>query len=155
MDKQHSPEELSKLKEIFSLFDTKNVGVITSRDLCICLKSLGYNPTEAESQDLIMKASPDGNGYLRFPEFVSMMSGKQEAVDSDAELKETFHVFDSNGSGFIGADELMRVMASLGEEITEEEAVELIRTVNPNGHDDLDYEQFLMLISSQPVTGKI
>ena len=145
--KRSSADEASDLKEVFSLFDTKDVGFITSRDLSICFTSLGYNPTEAECQDLINEVSPNGDGYLRFPEFVSMMSDKQEAEDGDEELKEVFHVFDSKGNGFIEASELKHVMANLGEDISDEEAIHLIRTVNSNGHDFLDYEHFLILIS--------
>ena len=148
VDKELSAMETSKLKEIFLLFDTKGIGFITSRDLCVCFKSLGYNPTEAECQDLINEVSPDGDRCLRFPEFASMMSSNQVTGGNEEELKEVFRVFDSNGSGLIGADELKQVMENLGEGISKEEAIALIRSVNPNGQDNLDYEQFLMLIST-------
>ena len=147
--KDLTTDNLSTLKEAFLLIDTKDVGFITSRDLCMCLRSLGYNPTEAECQDLINKVHPEGDGRLHFDEFVTMMCGKEKNEEYD-ELKEVFHVFDCTGNGYVGPSELKRVMENLGEHISHEEANELVRSVNPvsSSIDVLDYERFVMLLSS-------
>ena len=63
IDKQCPTKDLGNLKEVFSLFNAKGAGFISSRDLCICFRSLGYNPTEAECQDLINEVSPDRDGH--------------------------------------------------------------------------------------------
>ena len=42
------------------------------------MRSLGQNPTGAESQDLINEVDPDGNGTLDFLEFLSLMARKMK-----------------------------------------------------------------------------
>jgi calmodulin len=38
------------------------------------MRSVGQNPTEAESQDMIREDDVDGNGTIDFPEFLNLMA---------------------------------------------------------------------------------
>jgi calmodulin len=46
-------EQISELKDAFTLFDKDRDGEITTKELGSVLVSLGSNPTEAELQDLV------------------------------------------------------------------------------------------------------
>jgi len=46
--------------EAFRLFDVDNAGFIDARKLFNVIRLLGYNPTEAEVQDLIAAGDKDG-----------------------------------------------------------------------------------------------
>ena len=46
--------------EAFRLFDVDNAGHIDARKLFNVIRLLGYNPTEAEVQDLIAAGDKDG-----------------------------------------------------------------------------------------------
>ena len=80
----------------------------------------------------------DGTGMIDFPEFLSMMSLKQESENAEDEIREAFQVFDGvkfiswqfdqskllhhkDGNGFINRQELACVMGNLGETLTQEE----------------------------------
>uniref|UniRef100_A0A8D2H5F1 EF-hand domain-containing protein n=1 Tax=Urocitellus parryii TaxID=9999 RepID=A0A8D2H5F1_UROPR len=79
---QLSEEQIAKLKEAFSLFDKAGDGTITIEDLGTVMRSLGQNPTQAESQDminevmlmLIREAGVDGDGQVHYEEFVQMIT---------------------------------------------------------------------------------
>ena len=73
---------------------------------------------------------------IDFPEFLSMMSLKQESENAEDEIREAFQVFDGvkfirfdqskllyhkDGNGFINRQELACVMGNLGETLTQEE----------------------------------
>ena len=49
---------------------------MTTKELGTVMRSLGQNPTGAESQDMINEVDADGNGTVDFPEFLSLMVRK-------------------------------------------------------------------------------
>jgi len=51
---------ISDWGEAFRLFDVDNAGFIDARKLFNVIRLLGYNPTEAEVQDLIAAGDKDG-----------------------------------------------------------------------------------------------
>ena len=84
----------------------------------------------------MVQVDKDGTGMIDFPEFLSMMSLKQESENAEDEIREAFQVFDGvkfvrfdqskllhhkDGNGFINRQELACVMGNLGETLTQEE----------------------------------
>ena len=56
-------------------------------------------------------------------------------------------VFDLDGDGFITRDEIRRVMASMGERLTEEEIDNMLREADADGDGRIDYEGVTSLLS--------
>ena len=54
----------SDLREAFNVFDKDKDGYINPRKLGQVMKSLGWNPTEAEVQDLIVAVDEDGEHHF-------------------------------------------------------------------------------------------
>ena len=54
---------VSEYKDAFSLFDRDKNGIITTRELCAIMRSLGFNPTEEELQTMINNVDYDGENY--------------------------------------------------------------------------------------------
>eukprot|EP01018_Ginkgo_biloba_P036843 Gb_15867 [translate_table: standard] len=102
--------QIAELKEDFSLFDKDGDGYITTKELGIMMRSLGYNPIEVELQDMI-----------------------NEDINSEEELNEAFKVFDKGQNGFISTTELPHVMTNLGEKLTYEEVDNIIYEVDVDG----------------------
>mmetsp|Transcript_404 Transcript_404/g.933 ORF Transcript_404/g.933 Transcript_404/m.933 type:complete len:151 (-) Transcript_404:282-734(-) len=69
--------------------------------------------------------------------------------DEVADLKEAFSMFDIDGDGTITLTELKEVMKSLGQNPTEKELLQMIRSVDDNGDNEIDFEEFLILMSSK------
>jgi len=122
-------------------------GNISVMELGIVMRNMGQNPTEAELKQMISEVDADGNGLIDFAEFVTLMARKMNNTDKDAEIKEAFNVFDKDGSGKISKDELRSIMKSLGEDLTDEEITQMIQEADTNGDGEIDYEEFLRMLS--------
>ncbi|KAH6659617.1 hypothetical protein BKA67DRAFT_652842 [Truncatella angustata] len=142
-----SREQIEQYKAAFDLFDKDSTGDITAEELGAVMKSLGLNPSEQELRDMVDEVDVDKNGSIDFDEFLKMMSMKVESTDVEKELKEAFKVFDRDNSGTISAEELRRVLSSLGENLTDAEIDEMLRSADTNGDGNIDYEEFASIMT--------
>ncbi|KAH9908259.1 calmodulin 1 [Fomitopsis serialis] len=97
------------------------------------MRSLGRNPTEAELQDMINENRHGQPEWHDFPESFAMMGRKTRNTDSQEEIKEVLRVFDQDGSGYISAAELRRVITNRGEKLSDNEVDEMICEVDVDG----------------------
>ena len=96
------------------------------------MKSVSLNATENELDDMIREADSEGNNLIDFPEFVSVLARKSVKPNEES-IREAFHIFDKDNSGFITAKKLTNVLHEV-EELTEESVVEnLIREASVYG----------------------
>lgn len=70
-------------------------------------------------------------------------------ADQIAEFKETFDLFDKDHSGSISASELKTVMKSLGLSPTDDEVQDLVREIDIDGNNMIEFNEFLTLMSKQ------
>jgi len=146
--RQLSEEEIAELKDAFALFDKDGDGTISVGELGTVMRTMGQNPTEEELREMIAEVDTDGNSTIEFDEFIKLMSTKMSSdVDQDQEMRDAFKVFDRDGSGSISAKELRHVMANLGEKMTDEEIDEMIREADIDGDGEIDYEEFVVMMS--------
>ena len=95
------------------------------------MKSLGQTATDEELLDMLNEVDLDGNGTIDYNEFLSLMTRKMRDTDTEEELIETFKIFDKDGNGQISANEIVDVMNRLGQSITVDEAMEIIKEAEP------------------------
>ena len=72
MAAQLTENQIEELKVLFSLFD-KGDGTIHIQELGAILRSLGWNPTEAELEGVISKVDISVDGTIDLPKFLSLM----------------------------------------------------------------------------------
>lgn len=67
-------------------------------------------------------------------------------MDSN-KLTEAFSLFDKNKDGLISADELGKVLKSLGQSANKDQLKDMIREFDKNGDGYIDYEEFIVMMS--------
>lgn len=77
------------------------------------------------------------------------MADRDLSEDEVGDLKEAFAMFDINGDGTIELHELQQVMRKLGQNPSEAELIEMINSVDDNGDNEIDFEEFLILMKSR------
>lgn len=71
-------------------------------------------------------------------EFLKMMTTETKGVDLEQEMRSAFKVFDVDGSGTISPEEIYKLMASLGENLSEDEIKSMVKEVDKNGDGSID-----------------
>ena len=147
MVQKWTEEQISEFKEAFALFDQDGDGTITLNELRTVMQSLGQNPTDQELTDMINEVDDDGNNEIDFEEFLSLMARNMQDLDEEKVISQGFSVFDADGDGKISLDDLRRVMESLGEQLNENQLTEIIRELDTNSDDAIDFEEFQAIVN--------
>lgn len=123
------------------------------------MRSLGLKPSDQELQDMLHEVDADNSGSIDLngtcprdsnkqprlhsfglydvlmgaPEFMTMMSHRATAMDTEEELRQAFRVFDRDGSGTISVTELRDMLKALGDNLTDAEVDEIMKTADTDG----------------------
>lgn len=97
--------------------------------MVMLFRALGFEPKKDEIKKMISDIDKDGSGTIDFEEFLQMMTAKMGERDSREEIMKAFRLFDDDETGKISFKNLKRVAKELGENMTDEELMEMIEEV--------------------------
>jgi len=140
-----SQDDLNEVKDCFNLYDNDGDGKIPSDKLGTVVRSLGHNPTEAEVDDMVrnMIRGPSF-GMPELMQVVARCMG--ESRNKPEEIRESFSVFDRDGTGRISAAELRHVMTTVGEKLSDQEVDAMIREIDVDRDGQINYEEMVRLM---------
>ncbi|KAK2192056.1 hypothetical protein NP493_40g08037 [Ridgeia piscesae] len=146
---QFTPEKLAEVQVVFSQFDKDQDGFVELKYLAGMLRSVGYNPTDAEIYEL--KSTHEGRmpGFFDFTEFMTLLPLMRHDGDTYADLEEAFRVFVKDGLGNMSAAHLRHVMTTFGEKLDEKEVTELISYTEPDAQGELSYKDLIRMLLSE------
>ena len=139
-------EQRQEIKEAFDLFDTDGSGSIDSKELKVAMRALGFEPRKDEVKRMISEMDKDGSGTIEYPEFEEMMAAKMAERDPREEILKAFKLFDDDNTGRISFKNLKRVARELGENMTDEELMEMIEEADRDGDGEISQEEFLRIM---------
>ena len=96
---------------------------------------------------MINEVDEDGNQEIDFQEFLFLMARNMQDIDEEKVITQGFSVFDNDGDGKISLDDLRTVMNSLGEQLTDEQIAEIIKDIDKNDDDTINFEEFQELVN--------
>ena len=105
VEKHLTSQQIQEAKEAFAAYDKSANGTIPTKSFIYVMRSLGQNPTEEDTSDMICEADPNGSRIIEFVEFLEMWAS-YTASDLDVTIKEAFNLFDKDGSGTVSLGEL-------------------------------------------------
>ncbi|KAI3410221.1 uncharacterized protein J3R85_018913 [Psidium guajava] len=141
MGKDLTDDQISSMKEAFTLFDTDGDGRIAPSELGILMRSLGGNPTQAQLKSII--ADESLTSPFDFPRFLDLMSKHLKAEPFDRQLRDAFKVLDKESTGYVSVADLRHILTSIGEKLEPSEFDEWIREVEVGSDGRIRYEDFI------------
>ncbi|KAI3431220.1 uncharacterized protein J3R85_007954 [Psidium guajava] len=146
-----SRSQIEELEQVFKKFDANGDGKISASELGSIMSSLGHPETEEELTKMICEVDSDGDGFIDFDEFVELNTMGVDPDEAMENLRDAFSVYDIDGNGSITAEELHKVLRSLGEESSLAECRRMIGGVDSDGDGMISFEEFkvMMMVGSR------
>lgn len=144
-----TPEQIAELKNAFQLFDKDGDGKLTESEIYALCRISGKGYSIEAARQLVRVFDIDGDGRLDLNEFLILMNQLPPSAKGSSnhdELYEAFKVFDTNGDGKISVDELILAFQRLGDPITREDALVMIREVDTDGDNQVNFVEFKRLM---------
>lgn len=139
-----------KLKEAFDSVDEDGDGVISADDLKTVLENAGFKPTDDQCEAIIAAADQDGSGNLAFEEFAMAVLKVAVVLIIAATLRALFNALDTDGSGYITADNLKSIVEEAGysDQVSPDAIDELIGKCDADGDGRVGFEDFLLALKA-------
>jgi calcium-dependent protein kinase len=133
-------DEIKVLRDIFSALDMNQDGTLTVDEIksgVAQLKDVNINV-----EDIFASVDTDGSGVINYTEFIAATID-QKVYLKEERLYEAFKAFDKDSSGKISTEEIRNVMKTDDASKIEE----LIKTFDTNGDGEIDYNEFISMMS--------
>ena len=113
------------------------------------MRALGFTIKKAEIRQMIQDIDKDDSGTVDFDEFVEMMTGRMTSRDSKEEIQKVFALFDEDATGKITFRDLKKAVTELGENISDEEIMEMIEEADRVGDGTINFEEFYRVMKKR------
>lgn len=134
-----------EMKRVFDKFDSNKDGKISQQEYKAVLRAIGKENLIEEVPQIFRVADLDGDGFIDFKEF--MEAQKKEGGIKTKDIQSAFYTFDLNGDGKITADEVLKVLGSLGERCSIEDCRKMVRAVDRDGDGAVDMDEFMTMMT--------
>eukprot|EP00483_Globobulimina_turgida_P001430 UN01432 len=122
--------EVAQFKEAFALFDTNKDGTLEPDEIKFVMSALGQECTEDEIKDIIDVADELGTGRIDFPSFLKQFQHVEN--ENPVEMLEEAFVLVGGGND-ITESSVKAFLASVGQNIIDIEAEEIIKVLDKDG----------------------
>jgi Ca2+-binding EF-hand superfamily protein len=131
------------LKDCFAAFDTDNDGLITKKDLALCIRAMGKNPTEAEFKALLDEFGKSVE-MIDFGMFKTAYGKKfKTPAEQDKPMRDAFKILDADNDGTITEAELRQMLLTVGEPLTHQEVDILMADVEVDVNGKVKYDNLV------------
>jgi len=128
----------TELASLFKKFDANGDGKLGPDEIANMMKHIGKG--SEDMQKMLENLDEDGDGQIDMAEF----QAGQGMQTAEANLKETFAMFDKDGDGFVTAAEI----GQLCDFLSPEKAKELIGEADDSGDGKIDLDEWIKAMSS-------
>eukprot|EP00930_Biecheleria_cincta_P043088 TRINITY_DN29622_c0_g1_i1.p1 TRINITY_DN29622_c0_g1~~TRINITY_DN29622_c0_g1_i1.p1 ORF type:complete len:836 (-),score=166.79 TRINITY_DN29622_c0_g1_i1:334-2502(-) len=142
--------EVQAYRQEFIHADEDGGGTLEFQEIKGMLERLGYTPLKTLIVDVLRTSDTDGGGTLDFDEFVNMMQlfrvtdgFTQHELDRYTQL---FNEFDRDHAGTIDVVQASAILRHLGISTDIKRAEAMLQTVDRDGSNSLDFQEFLRLL---------
>ncbi|XP_067665263.1 uncharacterized protein [Haliotis asinina] len=148
------PEELyrqhivERVKDGLCLAVRNNQVHITVDNIKPLLKLLNINTCDEEVIDLIRNAFTDTGGEIKADDFEKVLLNRILTKDEEIEnaIEDAYRIVDVDGDGVVTAADIYKLMLAIGEIISDDELMHMLKMVDSDGDGRITFEDFRKFI---------
>lgn len=140
-------DEITGLRNLFESIDADKSGTITAQELRDALGKKGTVLGEEDAKRLLSMIDVDANGTIEYDEFLAATLS-QHQLQKEENLRAAFKHFDTNGDGIISREELNNAIGSGGLDVSKEEIDRVLAEVDKDGNGEIDYDEFVDMLTT-------
>ena len=149
------------IKEAFDLFDVDETGVISTDDLMVTLRAMGFEPSPTQLQAMVVAVGGDPQATTVTEEqFFKIMTNKMEEVSSHEETCQAFRMFEPSGQSaeegpMVTAEDVERITEMLGLQDNDSASriQGMIRDADVSGTGEVSLTEFIRITNLRANTG--
>lgn len=139
-----SDEQISELRDAFSLFDLNGRGTVPAKTVKNVLRAVGLNPM---MEDLQKMEKDLGKDPVNFDSFLTLyVSFDKKPKVGIEEFIEGLRAFDRDQDGTVSTAELRNILVSLGDTLTQDDADTILSLAD--NHGTIEYEKLISKVMS-------
>ena len=135
-------DTVTKLKEVFDVFDYDGSGQISMEELVNTIKALGIENQAGQILNIVQAAGITGE--FDFGTFLEIFGF---SGDSEGTLQSVFDTFDSTGTGAFGPEEFEKVAASVGENLSPADVDQMIEYADKDRDGVINFQEFCDVVT--------
>ncbi|KAG9389803.1 EF-hand domain pair [Carpediemonas membranifera] len=144
------------IKKTFDVFDRSEDGTCDIREVGSILRALNINLTEARLRDVCSQVGEEEpSGFIQYkrlePVILTFLMGSETFRDTEERILEAFKVLDTEGKGYLDADELRVLMTTNGEYFSTEEVNEMLAFAADPEDGKINYMEYVKHLSEPQV----
>lgn len=140
-----SHDQIEGFKEAFDIIDSDKSGSIELIELRNTLMALGLGSKSSEAIGVLNDLDTDGSGAISFTEFLEALASKIPKFKCRADTDRAFRMFDTRKAGVVGLRELREAAFELGEDLTDEQLLKMVKRADFDGDDKVGPDEFYRL----------
>ena len=141
-------EEIHRIRETFALFDEDGSGSITINELGNIYRALGHDFSEIELSEMMRDTDLNKDNQITFHEFLGLYKKQVVFKIHEEKLIEAFKICDCNGDKYISLDELKRIMMEVGENLSDNHLIDLLKEFDLDKDNKINFKEFIQLMKN-------
>lgn len=138
-------DQEQEAREVYALFCKSPNNLLSPYDLKICFRALGFSPKKEEISSLISKYG-SSLGQIDMNSFLEIVAIKLNDRDSREEILKAFKLFDDDNTGTISFNNLKRVSIELGEQLSDDQLMNMINEADTTGSGEISEAEFVRIM---------
>ncbi|XP_010248956.1 PREDICTED: calcium-binding protein CML37-like [Nelumbo nucifera] len=138
--------DVNRYEGVFHYFDENRDGKISPSELQACVMRIGGGELLLEESEAVIEClDSDGDGMLELDDFVGLMEAEGEE-EKMRDTRQAFGMYEMDGSGFITARSLKRMLSRLGMSRPMDECSIMISRFDLNDDGMLSFDEFCIMM---------
>lgn len=141
-------ENMKEAQEAFEMYDKDGDNMITTIELVLALRALGFNSNQVIEERIIeMNKESNGVGKLSFDDFLDFIVMYLRYAFTSEDMLEDFKLIDVDNDCKITKRELKSYLQTLNIPLSDEEIGEIVNSADLDKDGSIDYKEFVMMMA--------